>query len=86
MRKKKKNEAEESPKVMEIGFESTCERIGYTVRGKLFFLELRNDNYTWVRNCVVVVAGLILVAMGGIVNTVSAVFPALKNINVYLEK
>jgi len=71
---------------MEIGFESTCERIGYTVRGKLFFLELRNDNYMWVRNCVVVVAGLILVAMGGIVNTVSAVSPALKNINVYLEK
>lgn len=69
------------------GFESTCERIVYTVRGKLlFFLELRKDKYMWVRNCVVLVAGLILVAMVGIVNTASALSPVLKNINVYLEK
>ena len=34
----------------------------------------------------VVVAGLILGAMVGIVNVVSAISPALKNINIYLEK
>lgn len=83
----RKNEPKESYKEMEIGFEQTLESNRLHCNERIMsFLESRNNNYMWLRNCKMRAALLTLVAITDIVYTVSAISSALKNISFCLQE